>query len=213
MNIWERRARKLIALVVTPAYWPAATRHRVVASTEFDQFPFPEDIATVLDVGANRGQFSTMVRRRLPRAQVIAFEPVPSAADIYRRLHPDYVLHAVALGSRSGEGVISVGERTDHSSFVYPVRGGTPATVPIRTLDELDLPLIRPTLLKIDVQGFEGEVLAGGRETLKRIDHVLVEVAFGLGDEGHEVLQRASSTTASVLPPSESPTSRMGTSS
>ncbi|MGD9249207.1 MAG: FkbM family methyltransferase, partial [Desulfobacteraceae bacterium] len=52
--------------------------------------------------------------------------------------------------------------------------------VDIATLDDifLDRTLDRPVLLKIDVQGSEKDVIAGGQETLKNVDYVLMEVSF-----------------------------------
>jgi len=50
--------------------------------------------------------------------------------------------------------------------------------VPVKKLDSLDLLLEGPVLLKIDVQGYEQEVLLGAVNTLKNIDTILVELSF-----------------------------------
>ncbi|MCA1702732.1 MAG: FkbM family methyltransferase [Actinobacteria bacterium] len=58
--------------------------------------------------------------------------------------------------------------------------------VPLRQLDTVlaEREMRRPTLLKLDVQGFEIEVIAGASTTVNAVDAVLVEVAFARTYEG-----------------------------
>jgi hypothetical protein len=65
------------------------------------------------------------------------------------------------------------------------------------TLDRLLADLAEVSLLKIDVQGYEKPVLAGGRQTLRRTKFVLIELAFMPQYDGgswlgeiHEILTR-----------------------
>ena len=53
-------------------------------------------------------------------------------------------------------------------------------TVPLNTLDSIfaDREIASPSLLKIDVQGYEREVLLGAKETLARLDYALIETSF-----------------------------------
>lgn len=57
----------------------ALVRNRVLAGAEHRHVLGPK-LATVLDIGANRGQFSLAVRRWAPGARVVAFEPLAGAA-------------------------------------------------------------------------------------------------------------------------------------
>lgn len=50
--------------------------------------------------------------------------------------------------------------------------------VEVRQLDSLDLELEPELLVKIDVQGFEDKVVAGGRKTLSMANYVITEVSF-----------------------------------
>ena len=155
--------------------------------------------STVIDVGANVGQFSRAVLGFWPDAEVIAFEALPACADRLRRAlasHGRVEVHAVALGREDGR-IRFYPHEYSLSSSALPV---TPAArqehswareqpsieVPLRRLDTVlaDKVPPRPTLLKLDVQGFELEVLAGARTTLKSVDAVLLEVAFEQGYEG-----------------------------
>jgi len=116
-----------------------------------------------VDVGAHVGLFSFWMVRDF--TQVIAFEPVERhrecwAANVPRR--PQDVLHACALGAT--EGAVALQAVTPTSSGGSYVAG--PGLIPLRTLDSFSLPAI--DLLKIDTEGYEREVVKGGRETLRR---------------------------------------------
>ena len=45
---------------------------------------FASDLRTVVDIGANRGQFALAVRRWAPRAKVFAYEPLAGPAARFR---------------------------------------------------------------------------------------------------------------------------------
>ena len=68
--------------------------------------------------------------------------------------------------------------------------------VPISTLDrEMEkLPLENPALLKLDVQGYEQQVLQGSTETLKRVDYVLLEASFRPMYEGEGTFMEIAGT-------------------
>jgi FkbM family methyltransferase len=187
------RARKVIAALRFPLTRRALLRHRVLAAFEH-RYPLTlERFMTIVDVGANRGQFSLAARTLNPDANLIAFEPLPEPASIFEsvlRNDPSTVLHRLALADRNGTGQMHVSKKADSSSllpigalqvslFPQSVEIGT-SQVPLRRLDQLiDHADIRsPALLKIDVQGFELGVLQGCIGALARFDHVYVECSF-----------------------------------
>ena len=149
--------------------------------------------ATVIDVGANVGQFSRASLGRWPTSRVIAFEPLPSAAEPLRRMLAAmgrrHAVHQLALGAKTGESLFRQ-HRYSLSSSVLAVaersRGHHWAdekasiTVPMARLDDVltDVPLDRPLVIKIDVQGYEMEVLAGATAVLDNADCLVVEHAF-----------------------------------
>lgn len=185
------RLRKLRLILATPSY-RRALRYRVAASIEHHHVPLPEGIRTVVDVGANRGQFALVARERWPTARLICFEPLPRALAVLRRvLHdrPQTEIVDAAIGAGSGRAMLHVSRSEDSSSLLAITELQTrtfPGTdeisaidVPTTSLDEcLDHDIERPVLLKIDVQGFELEVLRGANRLLKVIDVVLVECSF-----------------------------------
>lgn len=167
----------------------ALLRYRVVPGLEHLRIPFGE-AATVLDVGASRGQFATLVRYRRPDARIVCFEPLPAALATLRRVGARYrfEVHATALDERQGSASLYVATHDDSSSML-PMTDrmtaefdgmGTAGTTQVTTtrLDDLDLSIRRPCLLKIDAQGAELRVLHGARKTLEQVDEAYIECSF-----------------------------------
>lgn len=151
--------------------------------------------ATVIDAGANAGQFARAALGRWPGAVVIAFEPQSAVAErLAATLAPlgHVEVHAVALGATDGTTPFFV-HRHNLSSSALPVAEAArplpwaaelaPVTVPMARLDTAlaGRELTPPCLLKLDVQGSELEVIRGAPETLSRVDALLVETAFEPG--------------------------------
>jgi len=148
---------------------------------------------TVIDVGANRGQFALDVEAVLPETTVVSFEPIVEAVQVYRRLfagNPFYSIRDWALGSTAGTATLHVSGADDSSSllsigvgqialFPETAERGT-RTVSVKLLDDVigTGELHTPVLMKIDVQGFELEVLRGAVRTLSNIRWVYVECSF-----------------------------------
>lgn len=189
---FARRIRKLCRISLDPTF-RSGLRDGVAATVEHEGIPFGSDFRSVLDVGANRGQFALFALSRFPRARLYCFEPLQQprrklAAVLAR--HPDATLFAVALGSSVGESHMHVTTEADSSSMLSPSRRqieefpGSKETnrerVRTARLDDLVEAgqLTTPSLLKIDVQGFELEVLRGACSLLPEIDEILVECSF-----------------------------------
>jgi FkbM family methyltransferase len=155
--------------------------------------------ATVVDVGANVGKFSRAAIGVWPDIDVIAFEALPDVASQIKvppRRVGTIEVHAIALGARDGTIEFHPHEYS-LSSSPLPVpanvqatyswaRELSPITVPVRRLDGVleDRVLRTPVLLKLDVQGFELQVLAGGAKTLESASAILIEQAFDQVYEG-----------------------------
>ena len=186
------RFRKLVSVLRVPAY-RRALRHGTAAAVEHDSIPFRRDYRTVIDVGASRGQFALVARRRFPEASIVCIEPLPKPrAALERCLNgaPRLTVVAAAATTTSGEAEFTV-SRADDSSSLLPITdlqvntfpGTDPvAKVTVRTarLDEVVAAgeIRRPALLKVDVQGSELDALQGAGEVLDEVDTVLVECSF-----------------------------------
>lgn len=151
------------------------------------------DIRTVIDVGAHTGEFASGIRGVLPDCTLHSFEPQQEAFDALTRRMAAYSgvhVYRTALGSSPGTAVFYRNAFSKASSLL-PISNlhrqvfgwtdaGAPIEVPVDTLDNaLDLGRGGGVLLKLDVQGFELEVLRGAIRTLPVIDHVLVETSVG----------------------------------
>jgi FkbM family methyltransferase len=188
-----KQLRKLLRLVGNPVF-RRGVRHGVGASVEHAEVLRGLDLATVLDVGANVGQFSLLAVAMFPRVRIEAFEPLSVPAGTFRRVFDGDArvrIHQVAIGARSQDQVtMNVSNRHDSSSMlritdrqthVFPgTQSAGTESVRMVTLDSvIDLNLMQaPALMKIDVQGFELEVLKGARQVLRHCEYVYAEVSF-----------------------------------
>jgi FkbM family methyltransferase len=164
--------------------------------------PFPDQRAifsrrppgVILDVGANIGQSVARYRWLFPDATIHSFEPVPEAFEQLRRSAAgDERVHVwqLAVGDASGVVRFHSNRMSDTSSLLatQPDKAddaylGTKVVleVPSKTLDEFCAEQAIPSasILKLDVQGGEGLVLAGANGLLARqaVDLILTEVWF-----------------------------------
>jgi FkbM family methyltransferase len=148
--------------------------------------------ATVIDVGANRGQFALFARLTYPHARVICFEPLPEAIQCFREIFADdhsVSIEGVALGEQSCEMQMHVTAEDDSSSLLQVgerqcTEFGTAEVrtieVAVRRLDEClrGYDLKPPILLKLDVQGSEASVLRGCGDFLSRCQVIYLEGSY-----------------------------------
>ncbi len=126
------------------------------------------------DVGANIGTVSIPVAKRRPKARLFAFEAQEAIHRLLQRnvaLNdlPNVTTFAWALGERDGTidfPAPVLGSPTNFAAIGRDAQTAATATVPMHRLDSLDLP--PPDLVKIDVEGFDLEVVQGGLEVLRR---------------------------------------------
>lgn len=150
-------------------------------------------IATILDVGANEGQFARIMRGVCPAARIYSFEPLP---DVYALLtaafaaDPAVVPVNLALSDHAGttrmhrsefspsSSLLTMGE-THRDEWPQSARH-TEVPVQLARLDDwaAGAELTEPLLVKLDVQGHELAVIAGGESTIRRARFVVAEVSF-----------------------------------
>jgi FkbM family methyltransferase len=162
------------------------------------------DPKVVLDIGANVGRFAITARKLFPGAHIYAFEPLADClAEAQRVMRGDRMFTGlnIALGADRGEATFRRDRASSSSSFLrmtrthtaaYPGTGqATELTVTVDALDRVarGLPLEPPMLVKIDVQGFEDQVLCGGEETIGKASVVVVETSFEVLYEGQALFE------------------------
>jgi FkbM family methyltransferase len=148
---------------------------------------------TVIDVGANVGQFAIAAAKLFPEVFVHSFEPNPnSVRQLQRNVQSlrNVAVYPSAIGEREGEIDFHINSHS-HSSSVLALSENHQNAFPdarevgtirakMTTLDKVfgGVTLAAPVLLKLDVQGYEAQVLRGSPEVLKRVDYLVVEVSF-----------------------------------
>lgn len=143
---------------------------------------------TIIDVGANSGQFTGVISHFYSTAKIFAFEPIPN---LYSKVEKKFKnnknisVHNLALGNEIGFIKFNQNEYGHVSSILdinkdnihYPNEKLKQIDVEISTLDFFfkNKSILRPSLLKLDVQGYELEALKGGVTILKHIDYIIIE--------------------------------------
>lgn len=150
-------------------------------------------IKHVIDVGANKGQYYKFLRDSVHfRGPIDSFEPVPhlgTALQAASASDPHWRVHATALGAQAGTQRLNLASSTDFSSFLQPLANESFAghntvaeevDVPVTTLDLQfpDAARLRNTFIKMDTQGYDLEVLKGGRGATSAIPLLQTEVSF-----------------------------------
>ncbi|TAN51549.1 MAG: FkbM family methyltransferase [Rhodospirillales bacterium] len=157
--------------------------------------------ATIIDVGAGRGDFTRLAASIFPEAAILMIEPLSefSAAlsKVAATLPQARLVHAVA-SSKPGSRVLNVHPDLFGSSLLTEGEAsdvnGAPREVPAITLDSAveRESLGGPYLIKIDVQGTERDVLNGAAQVLRQASFVILETSmfqfFEQGPLAHEMI-------------------------
>lgn len=173
---------------VEASRWSTAPKHTLLG---LGRLP----IRSVVDVGANEGQFAKWISTFFPLAHIYAFEPLPGP---YAKLNAwadsrrvKVTTFNIALGDRATEIPMnlhvshtpssSLLRATNTNDRLYPnTRKRSILVVRQETLDEaldrLNAPPEPELLVKLDVQGYEDRVIRGGQRTLARARVCILEV-------------------------------------
>lgn len=172
-----RRSSGLFRLVLMHAI-------QMVDDADFNAIPYlalskrSRPHAVVCDIGANAGQSAIALGHLIPESAIVSFEP-------QKAFRPELRLTQLLLGRRHSVRFVALGAESHENQLLYiPRKGGIKRSaraslfqgsesrkinecsisVPLQTLDEQGL---APTLLKIDVEGAEADVIRGGEQTIK----------------------------------------------
>lgn len=140
-------------------------------------------VNVVFDIGSNSGQYAAGLRKAGYKGRMVSFEPLSQPFSALQKKasgDPLWECRKHALGDVDGTISINVAGNAGQSSSVLPMLKShqdayPPANyvgaedAPIYRLDTVAPDILRPTdvtFIKIDVQGFEKQVLAGSKSTL-----------------------------------------------
>ena len=142
----------------------------------------------VVDIGAHEGAWTAMAREIFPDASFLLLEAQerqkPQLEALAQKLGHGVNVRIALLGAEPREAVVL--HQYDHAVTAASVLAdhcsshSRTVTSPMQTLDKIlaETKLPEAGLLKLDVQGYELEVLKGGENTLKRSEVVLLEVSL-----------------------------------
>lgn len=155
--------------------------------------------AFILDVGAADATTAKLFRDFCPQTKLILFEPLPEnykKLDAFASQNKDVNVIKKAVGNESGKIKIKRTNRITSSSILFPSQNieGEFLKDALITKEEIDIDITRLddeisidkniALLKIDVQGYELEVLKGAANALKRTSFITLELSNHKGYEG-----------------------------
>jgi FkbM family methyltransferase len=193
--IRNRRKLRAIGRRLSPGEWFSSDRLALEAELSGLALFAPghvRKLRNVVDVGANVGQWSSMLLDCISPEKLIIIEPLPDAFAVLQRKFGNnrrVELHNVAIAERESTETLKITRDTTGASLLQPrkemraVIGGnwtitSEVQVKLTTLDRLLVDLPEVSLLKIDVQGYEKPVLAGAKQTLIKTKFLLIELNF-----------------------------------
>ncbi|MCY7334534.1 MAG: FkbM family methyltransferase [Pseudanabaena sp. CAN_BIN31] len=152
-------------------------------------------IDLVLDVGANIGQYYKFLRDSGYSGRVVSFEPLSDAysqlTKISKRCQSWEIAPRTAIGNQEGEISINIAGNSQSSSLLPMLDNHISAfpesaylrteTVKITSLDRIAPNYIHGnsgTFLKLDVQGYEQQVLEGAKGILPQIKGIQLEMSL-----------------------------------
>lgn len=127
---------------------------------------------TFCDIGANVGVYTILASAEVG-SKTISIEPIPSTFDLLKfnilinQINDKVILLNIGLGAIDSE--IAFTENLDTANHVatsFEIENKNVIKIPVKTLDEITKNDI-PSILKIDVEGYETEVLNGANNLLK----------------------------------------------
>ncbi|HAP41208.1 MAG TPA: FkbM family methyltransferase [Nitrospira sp.] len=152
-------------------------------------------IKTIIDVGANTGQFAKNISRLFPDAELICFEPLPVP---FRELETwarrKRRVHALNVAIGEAEMEMDMFYHVDHSTSssllastdlnqrLFPfIQQQVKVPIRVTTLDTalnpLQVPIVPDILIKLDAQGYEDRILKGGPTSFGHAAACIVEVS------------------------------------
>jgi FkbM family methyltransferase len=151
-------------------------------------------INLLLDVGANIGQYSSLMRRIGYKGKIVSFEPLTSAFTELKKISDEdsnWTCENIALGNKEEKAVIHVSGNSysssllnilpSHITFDSDSNYIAEETIEIKKLDDVFQNYCQPSdvvMLKIDTQGFEKNVLEGAKQSLNQVTLLQLEISI-----------------------------------
>ncbi len=193
LKLFFLRLYKGILIIFNLRLLKVFLKHQVMAGVEHNVVLRKENFKTIIDIGANRGQFSLAASSINKEATIYAFEPLKKPAEVFKKIFCNYEninLYNTAIGSSNKTSIIHISNKDDSSSLLeisevqlkyHPNTNevGTQKVNVSKLNTYIQAPDISsPALLKIDVQGFELEALMGAEDLLDKFEYIYCECSY-----------------------------------
>ena len=169
--------------------WRIGILNNIAANIELENLVKNLDFNTVLDIGSNKGQFILLIENFYKDIIIHSFEPIKELIEKQKnffKFKKNIFFYNIGVGKKSTKKNFFITKRKDSSSFlkadnikIKDYNIAEEREINIKSLDEIMLnkELVCPILVKIDVQGYELEVLKGGNDFFKKIKYLIIEVS------------------------------------
>lgn len=192
-RISQAKLGKLFNIITKPYLLSFLFGYKVAGGVEHKRILEACKYKLIVDVGANKGQFAIASRYYSPSARVISFEPLPSAFKVLKKIFlsdPMVLSYCCGIGNKNSTTTIYI-SNSDDSSSLLPMgkkqESIFPGTYQVGTL-EIEVKKLTEfiavneipenSLLKIDVQGYEYEVLEGALPLLSSFKFIYCECSY-----------------------------------
>lgn len=187
-NLLHYRWAQELKYHLHPLYWKLIGRRGIYKAFTF----VPKDIKMIVDVGAADGDYAREMLREFPKAKIFCFEPIPESYNkITRKLeqhypHREFKIYNVALSDQKDIARLKFDStHPDAGTLIPGEHRGNVIEVKTDTMDNLLEKVSSIDFMKIDVEGWERRVLAGGKNTMRKVKYLYIETSFGYGGGRH----------------------------
>ena len=138
-------------------------------------------VKRICDIGGHVGTWSLPMAQYKDTEMIYAFEPNEKVRECFVEntlpFKDKITVYNVALGKENGKALLDIEEDNTGNTRIKVVNETDLKTIEVRTLDSFELKNI--DYMKIDVEGFEMNVIKGSQMKLKEIPFILLENQFG----------------------------------
>lgn len=198
--IFVLRFKKLLAIFTNINYFIAFTKTGVAPSIEHRQLLIDYKFDSLIDVGANVGQFSLFADNNNIK-QIIVFEPISECQKKIKKIfqnNKNVKIFKYALGSKNETKLMHLTNKLDSSSFYKPtnylnkklnIYSNHSRKIKILRADKIlnKTYNLKNLLLKIDTQGFELEILKGFGNKISIVSAIYCECSYIKMYEGQPI--------------------------
>ncbi len=187
-----RRLGRPLSKIIHSLGYNLVPLHQLIPTTTEKNWAEKLNIQTIIDIGSNEGQFINEINAILPGRKVYSFEPIPACYSklVENTKNIDITTFNMGLSDAEGTTDINVSNNFVSSSILemedlhkssYPDSHFVKKEkIKLGRLDDVlaDKLLKENILVKMDVQGYEKQVIAGGEKTIAKATVLLIESIF-----------------------------------